>query len=323
MFDNPRAGSLDSTRFVDRNHEPILQVRAILPFLVISLCGCSPRSAPGTVEDSITSGRISIACAPEAYDLIRREQAAFSALYPRATVDVRVASSREAIGELFAARCDLAVIARELEQEERRAAIQGGLELAGYRFARDAIVMVVHPNNRVENAAIEDVRRVYRGEISRWAALGGTNESILPVVQPLASDITEFFVQQVMGGEPIHARVLYEDSDSGVVNRVKGEPNAFGYVTLAWANRGAKALRLASLTGLPYWKPDLEAVYREEYPLTRFFNMYTRASGPKLANGFITFVTSFEGQKLVYESHFVPTTIPVRFVRRSPMISSH
>jgi ABC-type phosphate transport system substrate-binding protein len=40
------------------------------------------------------------------------------------------------------------VITRELTVEERSAAVKGGLELEGYRFARDAIVAVVNPSNR-------------------------------------------------------------------------------------------------------------------------------------------------------------------------------
>jgi phosphate transport system substrate-binding protein len=99
--------------------------------------------------------------------------------------------------------------------------------------------------------------------------------------------------------------------------------DAIGFVSLAWADRGAKVLRVASARGMPYWKPDLEAVYRGEYPLTRFFNFYMRTRGRRLAGGFITFVTSRDGQKIVHDSGLVPTSVPVRFVRRSPMQSSH
>jgi phosphate transport system substrate-binding protein len=146
---------------------------------------------------------------------------------------------------------------------------------------------------------------------------------VAPVIQPLDSDITWFFVQQVMGTVPIKARAIYENSDSGVVARVRAEPNAIAYVSLGARADSIKVLRLASLTGLPYWKPDLEAVYNGSYPLTRYFNLYVRASGPRLANGFITFVTSYEGQKLVRDSGLVPTEVPVRFVRRSPLLGAH
>jgi len=271
----------------------------------------------------MTSGRIRIVCAPEALGLIAQEQSSFSALYPDATIELRAGSSRDAIAALFADECDLAVITRELEPEERRAAVQGGLEMEGYRFAQDAVVMVTQSGNPVENVAIDAVRGIYRGEVKRWSEVGGPNTEVVPVVQSHRSDMAAFFRQQVMGGEPVKAAVIEEQSDSTVLARVGSIPYSIGYVSMAGSSPRTKPLRLSSLTGLPYWKPDLEAVYRGEYPLTRYFNLYMRTSGPKLASGFITYVTSFEGQKLVREFGLVPAAVPVRFVRRSPMLSTH
>lgn len=286
-------------------------------------CGCSPQRASRTVEDSLTSGRITVACATEGFDLIARERTAFQALYPQAAIEVRPCTSREAVTALFSGAAQVAVISRELEPVERSAAVRGGLALEGYRFARDALVAVVNPANPVENLAVGDLRRVYDGRLSNWEQVGGRDQEVVPVIQPVKSDVTDFFAQEVMDGEPMKARAVYEVSDSGVVARVAREGGAVGYVTLAWADRGARSLRLGALTGLPFWKPDPEAVYRGQYPLVRFYNLYVRATGPRLANGFITFVTSRDGQKIVHEAGLVPTTVPVRFVRRSPMLGTH
>jgi phosphate transport system substrate-binding protein len=288
------------------------------------LGGCSPQR-PGhhVVEDSITSGRISIVCASDVEALVRRERDAFVALYPDASIGVRSGGSREAIRALFAAECDVAAIARELEPEERAAAMRGGLELEGYRFARDGVAVVVHPDNPVENIALDDLRGIYTGSVTRWSQVGGKPTAILPVFPPPASDIAAFFAQRVMQGEQVQVPVVYEASDSGVVAYVRAHPEAIGFVSLGWADRGARALRLASLKGLPFWKPDPEAVYHGDYPLTRFMNLYARPGGRPLANGFITYVTSRDGQEIVHEEGLVPTAVPVRFVRRSPMLGSH
>lgn len=285
--------------------------------------GCSPQSASRPVEDSLTSGRIRIVAAPEAADLVARLARAFEALYPQASVEVRAGTARDAIGSLFGARADAAVIGRELEPEERAAAVRGRLDVEGYRFARDAVVAIVHPSNPLENIALEELRGIYEGRIDRWSQVAAGAGSIVPVVQPPESDVTAYFVEEVMGGEPVRARSLGVADDSAAVAAVLREPGAVAYVTLAWADRGAKALRLAGLLGLPYWKANAETVYNSDYPLTRFHNCFVRASGAKLANGFVTFITSRDGQRLVHESGLVPTTVPVRFVRRSPMQSTH
>ncbi len=271
----------------------------------------------------MTSGRIRIVCAPEARDLVVRERDAYQALYPQARIEVLTGPSREGVAALFAARCDLAVITRELTEEERDAAVRGRLELEGYRFARDGLVAVVNPGNPVMNMSVPELRAVYSGATTRWGQLAGPDRAIRPVVQGMESDVTAFFVEKVMEGEPIRARALMEDSDSAVVATVARDPDALGYVTLAWAGRGARPLRLSSLDGLPYVFPDAESVYRGAYPLTRLYNMYVRTGGPLLANGFITFVTSAPGQRIVHETGLVPTSVPVRFVRRSPLLKSH
>ncbi len=275
------------------------------------------------MEDSLTSGRISVVCAAEARDLIARERSAFCALYPRASIEITGGPSREAVRSLFAAECDLAVLTRELEPEERAAAQRGGLELGGFRFARDAVVAVVHPGNPVENLTVDDLRRIYGGELTRWTAVGGRDLAVEPVTLPAASDLGECFRQEVMGRQPLTASTASGDSESDVAARVAARPGAIGYVSLAWADRGVRALRLAPVRGLDYWKPDMETVYKGEYPLTRSFTLYVRTQGKRLSDGFVTFVTSQDGQKLVYESGRVPTAVPVRFVRRSPMLGAH
>jgi phosphate transport system substrate-binding protein len=256
-------------------------------------------------------------------DLIARERAAFQTLYAQAGVRVVPGTSREGIRALFAAECELAVGTRELRPEERAAAMRGRLELEGYRVARDAVIAVVHPDNPLQNLAVEDLRRIYAGEAVRWSDVGGAPRSVRVVIQPPGSDITDFFVQEVMGGRPIGARSIYVANDSEVVARVAEDAEAIGYVSLSAPLVGVRSLRLSALRGLPYWKPDLEAIYRGDYPLTRFINCFVRSAGPRLAHGFITFATSRDGQRIVHEAGLVPTAVPVRFVRRSRMLSTH
>jgi phosphate transport system substrate-binding protein len=295
----------------------------ILGALGFWLAGCSPRSSSKTGEESLTSGRITLVSAREARGMISRERDAFQSLYPQASIGIEEGSSRDAIGRLFAGTADLAVITRELAPEERAAAVRGRLELEGYRFARDALLLVVHPSNRVENLTVADVQDIYQGHVTRWSQFGGDETRIVPVVQPQESDVTQFFEQQVMSGGPIEARSVEANSDSDVVAEVAARPGAVGYVTLGALSDQVKALRLASLRGLPYRDADLERVYRGEYPLTRFFNLYVRAVSRPLADGFITYVTSIDGQHLVQQSGYVPTAVPVRFVRRSPLQGAH
>ncbi len=299
--------------------------RAFLCFgalAILTIPACGPKPTTQT-EDSLTSGSIRVVSSGEIFDLLEKEKAAFEVLYPAAKIKIVRGTSSEAIRDLYGARADLAAITRELEPVERSAAVRGRLELEGYGFARDAIVMVVNRGNPVENIAIDGIRRVYDGRSTRWTEFGGPDQAIEPVVQKIDSDLSEAFMQEVLEGQPIQARSVLAASDDQVLAEVGRRPWALGYVSLAAAARAPRTLRVASLEGLSYWSPDLEAIHDRDYPLTRSLNLYLRTVGHPLAKGFVTFITSSEGQKIVHQTGRVPITVPVRFVRRSPLLGTH
>lgn len=287
--------------------------------------GCTRRSGVPPVEDTETSGRISIAASPDAQALVQQEVAAFRTTYPQAALELRPPeSSGQVLGALLGGRADLAAAGRELEDEERNMAKQAGIELEGHRVAQDAICLVVPEASPVRNLTVGEARRIWLGEARRWSAFGGPDAAIVPVLPPLASDLARAFAQRVMDGADMKAPSEVEASDSAVAAHVARTPGAIGVVPLVLATApGVRALAIAPLEGLGYVEPDMEAVHTGQYPLTLFFNLYIRTHGPRLAGGFVTYVASQPGQQLVLESGRVPTAVPLRFVHRSPMLGSH
>jgi len=297
----------------------------VLLFAACVASGCTSRSGTQPVEDTETSGRISIAAAPDARALIAQEIRAFATTYPEARLELRTPeSSGQVVSALLAGRAEVAAAGRELEDEERNMARQAGIEVVGHRIAQDAICVVVPAANPVRNLTVGELKRIWLGQARRWSAFGGTETDIVPVLPPLASDLARAFAQRVMDGERMLAPSIVEASDSAVAERVAATPGAIGVVPLALAaGDGLRALRLAALEGLDYVDPDMESVHGGQYPLTRFMNLFIRTRGPRLAGGFVTFVSSQPGQQIVLASGRVPTAVPLRFVRRSPMLGSH
>lgn len=324
-IDRPSGPFLNSCHFVTRSagrvvHQP---VALLLACALLGLLGCASDRSPRSTEDSETSGRIKIVCSPELRVLMDREVDAFRKLYPQAGFEITTGDSREGVAALMSKTVDLVAAARELEPEERGVRVKGGLEIDAYRIAKDAVCVIVHPENPLVSLSVEDLRRIYLGEVKRWQDVRGGRGDIIPVIPPPAGDLMASFVQRVMGGQALFAPAVRADSDSGVTRVVRANPAAIGFTSAVHASDGVKVLRLSALTGLPDWKPDAERVYEGDYPLSRVLNLYVRTSGHKLANGLVTFVCSRDGQQLVHEAGYVPTAVPVRFVRRSPMLGTH
>lgn len=323
-FDRAAVPSLNYSDFVESVTARLAHVAGALAVgtLVALTAGCgSPQ--PAQVEESHSSGRITVVAAKAAARLVTLEADTFRVLYPQAQIEVRAASSREAVQALFGAQAHAAVTTRDLLPDERRAAVQGRLEIEGYRFAREGLVMVVHPHQVVEKLALDEVKSIFRSGEATWSAFGGGSEKVVPVVQPPDADATEFFSEAIMSGEPMQAPAVTVADDSLVAHYVATHPAALGYVSLGWAHAGVKPVALARIKGLDYTLPDPKTIYDEVYPLTRSYTIYLRPQGSELAAGFATFVTSGDGQKLVLGNGLMPATVPVRFVRRSPMQSTH
>jgi len=201
---------------------------------------------------------------------------------------------------------------------------RAGIEVVGHRIAQEAICIVVPAANPVRNLTLGELKRIGLSQVRSWAAFGGPDMPILPVLPPLASDLARAFVQRVMDGARLEAPSIVEESDSAVASRVAETPGAIGVVPLSLAHAvGVRALALSPLEGLAYVEPDMETVHAGQYPLTQFLNLFIRTRGPRLAGGFVTFVSSQPGQQIVLGSGRVPTAVPLRFVHRSPMLATH
>src|SRR5439155_26444843 len=139
--------SLDSDHFVDPGpgRSWLLPTRGLFAPVLAALLtgGCSRDEASRPVEDTETSGRISIARRPDVRPLAASEVQAFRAGYPQATLELREPeSSGRVVSALLAGRADVAVAGRELEQEERNVARRSGIEIEGHRIAQDAMCVV-------------------------------------------------------------------------------------------------------------------------------------------------------------------------------------
>ena len=171
-----RLTSIDLRHFVFRDpghFRPARALRWAFPALALLLLGgCARREASRPVEDTETSGRISIVTSSELHALVSEEVAAFRAAYPEASLELAEPQpSAQVVSPLLAGRADVVVLARELEQEERNMAREGGIELEGHRIAQDALCIVVASANPVENVTIGELSRIWSAELTNWSAL--------------------------------------------------------------------------------------------------------------------------------------------------------
>jgi phosphate transport system substrate-binding protein len=292
--------------------------------LALAASGCAP-DAPHRErrEDTLTSGVLRIAAEPDVATLVRATADAFEAGYPDASISVEARTSREAMADVFANRADLAVIGREIEEIERQAATEAGLEMEAFRWARDGVAVLAHPSNPVNQVSCDDLRLALSTPNVSWAEFGGPDRAVVPVLPAPETGVAQYVARLLVEREDVLVPAVSSGGDSAITVTVRRTPAALGFVSSARLTPGVKVLAVSRAQGMPYVELDKETVYLREYPLTRSFQIVSRIPGVKLGGGFVTFATSDPGQRLVRDHGFVPATVPVNFTRRLPAARAH
>ena len=95
---------------------------------------------------------------------------------------------------------DIIITAREISRDERKYAEEKGVSLLSRPVAKDAFVFLVNPKNPVRNLSIEQIQKIYTGEIRNWKEVGGNDATINPYVRNPNSGSQEKMETIVMDG---------------------------------------------------------------------------------------------------------------------------
>jgi phosphate transport system substrate-binding protein len=176
----------------------------------------------------------------------------------------------------------------------------------------DGVALIVHPSNPVGALSLDDVGRLYAGEIDDWAQLGGKPGRVLLYGRPQRSGTHGFFRDRVLRrGDPrirteFAAAVIPVEHTRDLVERVAAEPAAIGYVGLGHLDSSVKALAIAALPGGPAIVPSITSVRNCSYPIYRPLALYTRGVPSDETARFLRFVLSPAGRALIQRQGFVP-----------------
>ncbi len=191
-------------------------------------------------------------------------------------------------------RCDIGLSSRALEGEE-------GESLDAVVIAIDGIALLIHPDNPVTDLSLEQVGRIYAGEIQNWEEVGGEDAPIVCIGREAASGTRDGF-EEVTGtkGRCAYSQELTSSGD--VVQTVAGNPNAIGYASVASLNGSVKAV---SVDGV---EPTAGAIREGRYPVRRDFILVTRKDEPLsgAARDFYEFATGVEAEKWISLAGAVP-----------------
>ena len=136
----------------------------------------------------------------------------FMALNPDINVTVSESGSGNGAKGLVNKTCDVAAMSRPMKDSEFGAAAGKGIQPVAHVVALDGLPLLVHPANSVDNLTVEQVRAIFKGEITNWSEVGGPNRDIVTISRDTNSGTYETFAKLVMNKEKIGDNCEYVGS---------------------------------------------------------------------------------------------------------------
>jgi phosphate transport system substrate-binding protein len=176
-----------------------------------------------------------------------------------------------------------------------------GVEVA---CAKDGITIYLNPANKVKELSIEQLSKIYKGEITNWKEVGGNNQPIKLYGRENSSGTYVFFQENVVKGDYSPSCQTLPGT-SAVVNAVTKDENGIGYGGAAYAE-GIVICGVKKDNNSKSFKPTSETIKTGDYPITRYLFMYLRNRPTGETKKYIDWILGTEGQKLVVDLGYFP-----------------
>lgn len=267
-------------------------VRGFLTFLLVF--GGSP----------LWAENLSIQGSTTMYPLLERALEVFADRSPDTAISLSGSGSANGLRALLDGTADLAASSRPLTSREWAMAAEREVRPVEHRIAVDAIVVIVHPTNVVRGLSLEELRRIFAGEVTSWQEVGGEERAVAAIWRDSTSGTQRLWEDVVMQGRRDNPGALVVPSSGQLLEEVAGNPRAIGYDGVGFASDRVKVLAVEGIA------PTKENALSGTYPLSRFLTLYSNGDPSPGAAAFIAFLRSPEGQRLVAQSGFVPLPSP-------------
>ncbi|WP_018247520.1 PstS family phosphate ABC transporter substrate-binding protein [Orenia marismortui] len=227
---------------------------------------------------------------------------------PNVSISVTGGGSGTGIKALINGTVDIADASRVMKDKEIKMAENNGIDVYRIVLAMDGLSVVTNDNNPVKNLSIEDLGAIFRGEITNWKEVGGPDMPITLYGRQNSSGTFVYFRDNVLKGE-YSASMNRMNGNAQIVEAVKADKSAIGYVGIGYAAKDGKAVAGLNVMNVNGATPlDPKNVKNGSYPLARPLNQYINGKPSGAILKFLKYELSEKGEALAIEEGFYPVT---------------
>jgi len=192
---------------------------------------------------------------------------------------------------------DIGLSSRALKEEETASG------LVGTTVALDGIAVIVNAGSKVADLTVEQIAKIFTGEITDWSEVGGDAGTISCVGREAGSGTRDGF-ETITGTKDTCVLAQELTSTGAVIEAVAGNPNAIGYASLS-SVEGKDTVKAVTVDGVACSE---DTVLDGSYAIQRPFVLVTK-DGAELsaqAQAFFDFATSADASDLIRAAGAVP-----------------
>lgn len=281
----------------------VLSTLLAAALILTAFAGCGSKKSEsadktdsGTTASAQINGKVATDGSTSMEKVIGALGEAFQEKYQGATFTYNPTGSGSGITAVQEGRCDIGLSSRALKDEEKASGLKETT------LALDGIAIIVNPQNEVKDLTVEQIAKIYNGEIKNWKDVGGKDGEIVLIGREAGSGTRGGF--ESITDTKDACKYRQELTSTGdVITTVAGNPNAIGYASLAAVKDSVKAI---SVNGVA---PTEETVKSSDYKVQRPFVLVTK-EGTALsatAQAFFDYATSADVSSIIAAAGAVPT----------------
>jgi phosphate transport system substrate-binding protein len=226
--------------------------------------------------------------------------------HPDVTIQVTGGGSGTGIAALINGTTQICQASRPMKAEEKNSVKEKrNADAIETPVALDALAVYVNKDNPIEHLDMEQVARIFRGEITNWKGVGGKDAAIFLYGRENNSGTYVFFKEHVLRNADYAEKYQALPGTAAVINAVQKDPGGIGYGGIGYA-KDVKTIAIAKDTAASPVAPSMDNVLNNTYPLSRQLFWYTAGTPSGGIKDFTAWVLGADGQKVVTEVGYYP-----------------
>lgn len=264
-------------------------------------------------NEAATYGHLVFGCEKSLQYIMESEANMFTYFYKQATIQPEFDNETKLVEDFINRKRGLVVVYRDFTENEKQLLADRKIVPYSTIIGLEGLALIVHPGNKDTAITIEQLKTLLSGQ---GDSLYQLQTKWRDVVFDGQGSSNFRFVDSLINKKKLSEYCFTKNSPQECIDYVAQNKNALGIVSFAMladkddkrVKEARKKIKIMSVSedGKNYFRPAQASFFNFDYPLIRKIYMHTNEGNGSLAMGFISYVSSEEGQLIIKQGGLMP-----------------